>query len=280
MLESNSLKQLKENFLAHFTSGDDKAEAQAVFHRLLLDKYHISKSSYLFNKEALTEKDYSEIEKDLKRLKANYPLQYLLGYCEFRGEQFLVNESVLIPRPETEELVELALKYALNPQKALDIGTGSGVIAISLSSKIKAVEAWDISDQALRLAQKNNDRLGRSVQFVKQNALAVDLSLLGSYDLIISNPPYVMASEAAQMEERVLNHEPHLALFVEDENPLIFYRSIAKLAQEKLRPKGLLAFEINPLRAQELEFMLNDFFERVWFEKDLSGKIRFAFARK
>ena len=188
-----------------------------------------------------------ELENIIFRLQKNEPIQYIRGYAEFGGRNFRVAPGVLIPRPETAELVSLIVKENPDARCLLDIGTGSGCIAISLSKSLPGarVDAWDISEEALAIARKNNEELDAQVTFCRQDVFSADGMQSGSYDIIVSNPPYVTETEKREMEANVLDWEPELALFVPDEDPLRFYRRIAELGRELLRPDGKLYFEIN-----------------------------------
>ena len=234
--------------------------------------------------------DESRLNEQLRRLQAGEPVQYVLGRTFFCGHEFRVRPGVLIPRPETEELVGVACdrvaRYGERSGRSngeihiLDIGTGSGCIAISLALAIPdaQVEAWDISDEALAIARENARRLGAKVTFKKEDILRKQIApSFGKATLIISNPPYICEKERKDMEQRVLDHEPSLALFVPDDDPLLFYRAIAEYATRALTPKGLLLFEINPLYKDAMEEMLLSLhFHDIVFHEDQFGKIRFC----
>lgn len=203
-----------------------------------------------------------------ERIAEGEPVQYVIGTTDFCGFQFHVEPGVLIPRLETEELVQLIANHdwGQTPVTILDIGTGSGCIAVSLARLIpdSRVEAWDVSDDALRIARGNAELNGVDVQFRKVDVLNADevhditQSMGASLNVIVSNPPYICHKEAAEMEENVLAHEPHLALFVPDDNPLLFYRKIAELGLQLLIPKGELFFEINRSYGQQTAALLTD----------------------
>ena len=251
--------------------------------------------------------DESRLNEQLRRLQADEPVQYVLGRTFFCGHEFRVRPGVLIPRPETEELVGVACDRVArygersgrnNGERSgrsdgegsgravriLDIGTGSGCIAISLALAMPdaQVEAWDVSDEALTIARENASHLSAKVSFKKNDILKGNgaPSLwrgLGEATLIISNPPYICEKERKDMEQRVLDHEPSLALFVPDDDPLLFYRAIAEYATRALTPKGLLLFEINPLYKDAMEEMLLSLhFHDIVFHEDQFGKIRFC----
>lgn len=215
----------------------------------------------------------------LARLQNFEPIQYILGATEFYGLQFLLNKHTLIPRPETEELVNWILEDVSNIQKSsavLDIGTGSGCIAISLAKNLSntSISAIDISAQALQVAIKNASVNDVVVAFIKQDILASQ-TLPSQYDIIVSNPPYVRNLEKEYMQANVLQHEPENALFVSNENPLLFYKKIAQLATKYLTNEGLLYFEINEYLEAEMRQMLQSlYFKNIETKKDIFGKNR------
>jgi release factor glutamine methyltransferase len=220
-----------------------------------------------------------EIEKIVDKLKNNVPIQYILGETEFYGLPFKVNESVLIPRPETEELVEWILSENTheNELTVLDIGTGSGCIAISLKkcSPTWSVEAFDISEKALVTATQNAHLNGVNLAFSEVDILNPPAFTNKKWDIIVSNPPYVLNEEKDFISQNVLAHEPHLALFVPDDDALLFYRHIAQFAKHHLNQNGKLYFEINrmfgEITVELLEYMG---FSCVEFRKDISGNDR------
>ncbi len=249
------------------------------------------------------------------RVAKGEPVQYVLGEADFCGLTLKVKPGVLIPRPETEELVAwveenvnantnlLPLTSNLSPLKLLDIGTGSGCIAIALAKKLKEaeVEAWDVSDDALEIARENAKRNGVQVKTSKVDVLDINansnsqlstfnfqlstltshLSPLTSYNIIVSNPPYICEEEKAEMERNVLEHEPELALFVPDDDPLLFYRRIAELGLSLLKEKGLLFFEINRRFGEEVVKMLQGKgYREVELRQDMFGNDRMVKAIK
>ena len=224
-----------------------------------------------------------ELENIIFRLQKNEPIQYIRGYAEFGGRTFRVAPGVLIPRPETAELVSLIVKENPDARCLLDIGTGSGCIAISLSKSLPGarVDAWDISEEALAIARKNNEELDAQVTFCRQDVFSADGMQSGSYDIIVSNPPYVTETEKREMEANVLDWEPELALFVPDEDPLRFYRRIAELGRELLRPDGKLYFEINQAYGQDMIRMIEmNQYRDVRVIKDIFGKDRILTANR
>ncbi|WP_428740299.1 peptide chain release factor N(5)-glutamine methyltransferase [Tenacibaculum sp.] len=224
------------------------------------------------------------LDEVLVRLQKEEPVQYILGKTEFYGLPFYVNSNTLIPRPETEELVEWILDEVKEgvlesdekPISILDIGTGTGCIPISLKKHLpKAnVNAIDISEEALKVAQQNAKLNEVAITFIHQDILQTE-NLPEQFDIIVSNPPYVRELEKVEIKNNVLENEPHLALFVEDENPLLFYKKIADLAIKQLTPKGLLFFEINQYLGKETVDMLKSKgFSKIELRKDLFGNDR------
>ena len=273
----------------------DAGEAKAIV-RLVLDEcYGLSWADVLGGKVSeLSANDQTELEKIMLRLEKGEPVQYIIGVADFRGRQFHVEPGVLIPRPETEELCRMVIEEREISQKGqsplceiLDIGTGSGCIAITLALELPdaKVTAWDISDDALRIASANAKALGASVTFQHHDALDSSLftlhSSLPKWDLIVSNPPYICRKEADGMDKNVLGYEPHEALFVPDDDPLLFYRAIARYATLALKPNGYLFFEINPLYADDLTQLLGKMlFYNAEILNDQFGKPRFLKATK
>ena len=238
---------------------------------------------YLGKDIVLSSKKEQELEDILQRLSRFEPLQYIEGRTLFLGRELWVAPGVLIPRPETEELVELMLKEIPADARILDVGTGSGCIAISLAKELPdaLVTAWDVSPEALSVARANARKLQADVRFVECDVLACQVDEVGLYDVIVSNPPYVTEAEKADMEPNVLQWEPSLALFVPDDDPLRFYRRIAVLGRDMLADGGRLYFEINRAYGREMVEMLRTMgYVRVRVEKDLSQNDRFVIAEK
>ena len=238
---------------------------------------------YLGKDIVLSPKKEQELEDILQRLSRFEPLQYIEGRTLFLGRELWVAPGVLIPRPETEELVELMLKEIPADARILDVGTGSGCIAISLAKELPdaLVTAWDVSPEALSVARVNARKLQANVRFVECDVLACQVDKAGLYDVIVSNPPYVTEAEKADMEPNVLQWEPSLALFVPDDDPLRFYRRIAVLGRDMLADGGRLYFEINRAYGREMVEMLRTMgYVRVRVKKDLSQNDRFVIAEK
>lgn len=273
----------------------DEREAKAVVRTLLEERFNLTLTDlYTDGLDRLTDDEKTHIETLIERLEAGEPVQYVVGKARFCGRDYMVAPGVLIPRPETEMLCkEVISAYnrpycALQPPeplRVLDIGTGSGCIAVTLALDLwnSTVTAWDISGDALMIARENAHRLQAHVNLELQDALTPDETALNAppFDIIVSNPPYICARESKDMAKHVLAHEPHTALFVPDDDPLLFYRSIAHYGLSHLNPDGMLAFEINPIYAQEMKKMLEEMgYEQIEIKKDQYGKERIVIARK
>ena len=231
----------------------------------------------------LSVKEEQELESILARLHNFEPIQYILGEARFLGRTFRVTPGVLIPRPETEELVEMMLKELSPVSRVLDVGTGSGCIAISLAKELpeSQVTAWDVSGEALSIAAANSKALQASVRFEQRDVLTYEPCVADCYDVIVSNPPYVTEAEKQEMEHNVLDWEPSLALFVPDTDPLRFYRRIAVLGLEMLTSGGKLYFEINRAFGKDTVAMLCEAgYRTVRLQKDISHNDRFVIAEK
>lgn len=259
-------------------------EVSALSRIVCCDLLGQAPTDYYLDKDiVLSPKKEQELEDILQRLSRFEPLQYIEGRTLFLGREFWVAPGVLIPRPETEELVELMLKEIPADARILDVGTGSGCIAISLAKELPdaLVTAWDVSPEALNVARANARKLQADVRFVECDVLACQVDEVGLYDVIVSNPPYVTEAEKADMEPNVLQWEPSLALFVPDDDPLRFYRRIAVLGRDMLADGGRLYFEINRAYGCEMVEMLRTMgYVGVRVEKDLSQNDRFVIAEK
>lgn len=250
----------------------------SAFTRIIIE--YVLKKPYpqaILDNKPITRLQVRSIHTIVTRLRKYEPIQYITEETEFFGLSFFVNENVLIPRPETEELVEHIINE--NPKtglKILDIGTGSGAIAIALAKYMKEAEvaAWDISYKALDVAVMNSKINSVDVSFKIVDVLDT-YPTDRKFDIIVSNPPYILEKEKADMEKNVLDYEPHLALFVPDNNPLIFYERIADIASEILNPNGKLYFEINQAKGKEVVRMLKEKgFSDISIVKDISGNDR------
>ena len=232
-----------------------------------------SKSDCILNSNyILSDENISSFEKIIVDIKKNIPIQYVLGETHFYNLKFNVNSSTLIPRPETEELVRYILDH--NFSSVLDIGTGSGCIAISIAKNSNAsIDAIDNSKEALEIAKSNAILNSVDVNFMFNDVFGI--SVTKKYDLIVSNPPYVLNSEKKYMHQNVIDYEPHNALFVEDSNPLIFYEKIALIASKNLNSNGLLFFEINEKFGEQIiDLLLKLNFVDIELKKDINGRDR------
>lgn len=267
------LYKLFKNIIARLEPLYGVGEANAIARRLLEDGYGLTRRDLMLNPEIeLTNDIVQKIQSKIRELEMERPVQYIVGFEEFLSRRFIVNESVLIPRQETEELVRLMINECSG--RILDIGTGSGVIAISLALGVEnsVVEAWDISSEALDVARLNAELLGSKVGFAQVDILNVEYTG-EKWDVIVSNPPYVLNSEKEYMKRNVTDYEPNGALFVPDDDPLIFYKAITNFASRNLSSKGRLYFEINQKFAQEIVALLVDF-ENIRVIKDIHGADR------
>ena len=267
-----------------------EGEAKAIARMVYEVRYGLTFTDLCIGKDTqLSADDQAELEEIAQRLERHEPIQYVLGKAEFMGEWYDVEPGVLIPRPETEELVRwISLSPDPSPKREgrhfLDIGTGSGCIAITLAAMYPEakVTAWDISEKALEVARKNAKRLGVDVNFEQVDILANSQQpKANSYDIIVSNPPYICNKEREAMEQNVLDYEPHEALFVPDDDPLLFYRAIADYGKKTLKSDGWLYFEINPLYAEPLRELLSAMsYQDLEIKNDQYGKQRFIRARR
>lgn len=278
-------KEYRNNFIEKLTPIYDVLEAESFFY-IILEDFHQMKRIYLALNPTFEFSD-SEVEKwnsVLEQLEHQIPIQYILGNTHFYGLEFEVNENTLIPRPETEELVEWIIQQNefSNEIKILDIGTGSGCIAISLAKNLPhaKVFALDVSEKALETAKRNASKNNVEVAFLLKNILETE-DLEQHFDIIVSNPPYVRNLEKVEIKKNVLEFEPHLALFVEDNDALVFYRKISELAQKNLSVNGQLYFEINQYLGSEMIDLLElKNFQNIELRKDIYDNDRMIFGRK
>ncbi len=276
------LKTIQNKFHVELDTIYGSEEVDSFFY-ILIDFYSkISRIELAMNPN-LEIQEPNEIFNALDLLKNQKPIQYIIGETEFYGLNFKVNTNTLIPRPETEELVEWILKDQTESKQIniLDIGTGSGCIAISLAKNLPnaKVYALDISKEAIKVAKENADLNNVEVVFIESDILTAGyaefVSISHKFDVIVSNPPYVRALEKDLMKPNVLNNEPHLALFVKDNNPLQFYEAITKFAINNLSDKGVLFFEINEYLGQDMiELLRNNNFKTIELKQDIFKKDR------
>ena len=285
---SNIKMKTYQEFWQSLTPLYDAGEAQAIVRTVLDVEYGMTLTDIICGKvNELSSDEERNLEEIIARLQNGEPVQYVLGEADFAGRTFHVEPGVLIPRPETAELCqwieeEVSSLKADAPKQILDICTGSGCIAITLGLNIpnSEVTGWDISEDALRIAQGNVEMMkAGNVRIEHQDALALPKAAEAA-DLIVSNPPYICEKEKADMEKNVLEHEPSIALFVPDEDPLKFYRAIAEYASSALKSEGALYFEINPIYEKETREMLEELgFKDIETKEDAFGKKRMMKAK-
>lgn len=281
-------KDYRNNFIEKLLPLYDVLEAESFFYIILEDFHQMKRIDLALNPTfVFSEEEVAKWNSVLEKLEKEIPIQYILGNAHFYGLEFEVNENTLIPRPETEELVEWIIKdnskiEGFKDLKILDIGTGSGCIAISLAKNLPhaKVFAIDVSEKALETAKKNAFKNEAEVTFLLKNILETE-DLEQQFDIIVSNPPYVRNLEKEEIKKNVLDYEPHLALFVEDNDALIFYRKISELAQKNLTENGQLYFEINQYLGTEMIDLLEvKNFKNIELRKDIYDNDRMIFGRK
>lgn len=272
-------KTLFNDFVKQITLNESAEEILSIAYLVFENVLRLSRTEILSSKiiEA-SPSDEGRLLKIADRINQHEPIQYILGEADFFGRKFFVNNSVLIPRPETEELVRLMIDHSKrkNGLKILDIGTGSGCIPTTLALEIPGskVYATDVSEGALTVAEQNAKRNDASVEFIHHDILKEPIPLEG-LDIIVSNPPYISKSEMQEMRHNVVDFEPHLALFVPNDDPLLFYRAIISKSRSALNKGGVLAFEINERFGKDVaDLFLTSGFKEIKIHKDLSGKDR------
>lgn len=274
-----TLKQLSAQLTQY-----EEHEAQSIMRLVLNDCFGITFNDICGGAlDNMSDANQTRLSSIIQRIKQGEPVQYVIGHTRFYNRNFIVTSDVLIPRPETEGLI-VVIKQHIHAKSPtiLDIGTGSGCIAITIAKEIPSshVTAWDISEGALSVARRNAEIHNADVTFTKQDALNPPCDNK-KYDIIVSNPPYICTQEAQDMDANVLEHEPHIALFVPDDDPLLYYRSIAIYASRALKRNGILAIEINPLYCSELsDMLLSHTFCDILVIKDDFGKNRIIRAKK
>lgn len=290
------LKQYKDHFFNSLKNSQDEQEVESFFFILTEYLHNLKRVDVaLYPNFEISEHDLEKWNAILAQLQQEKPIQYITGEAWFYGSRFEVNENTLIPRPETEELVAWILNSPIThhpkPITILDIGTGTGCIPIALKANLSQanVSAIDVSEKAIEVATRNAELNNVAINFIQANILEVeDLSqipnsklptpnsqLSTNFDVIVSNPPYVRNLEKQEIKKNVLQYEPHLALFVEDTDALLFYRKIAQLALKSLSPNGLLFFEINQYLGKEtVELLQNLGFKNIELKKDIYGNDR------
>jgi release factor glutamine methyltransferase len=267
-------KTLFQQLIQQIHLAADPDEIKSILYLLFEKEFGLTRTDILAEKE-IPFNDPEKIDSLLQRINNDEPIQYILGEAEFFGRRFVVNLSVLIPRPETELIIQLAKAEKVLPSSILDIGTGSGCLAITLALEIPKCRVYglDISEKALAVARTNSELLRADVHFLYCDILTQTPDL-SSLDLIVSNPPYVMEKERIQMSRNVVAFEPALALFVPDSNPLLFYYAIAQKGKKMLRPKGIALVEINEKLGEETSHLFQQVGYNTEIVTDINGKDR------
>lgn len=280
-VNSNLLIDVLPYYLDKLKTVYPQKEIENIFYMVCDFKYGLSKVQVKLSDKRLSESELLMHRSIIKRLLNHEPIQHIIGEVEFYGLPFKVNKDVLIPRPETEELVDLIIQqHNTKNSTILDIGTGSGCIPISLKHNIPESKVYtlDVSEKALTVAKENAKLNTVDITFVLADILTDNLKTLPQFDVIVSNPPYVLESDKLQMGPNVLNFDPHLALFVDDETPLLFYKRIVNLSMHLLKPNGKLYFEIHELQGEEVKVLMeNHHFKNVNLLKDMQGKDRMVY---
>lgn len=278
-----NLAQLQTNYQQDLKSFYNADEANELFYYVIFELLAYSRATFILKKEEEVVKEkVAQFDEILLALKGGMPIQYAMGKADFFGLQFKVDASVLIPRPETEELVDWIINSSSDAKSIMDIGTGSGCIAISLKKNLNGAKVYaiDISNESLLTATENASTNGVEVNFIHADILQPKETLSQyKFDVIVSNPPYIKEDEKAAMHHNVLANEPHHALFVTNEKPLIFYEAIADFALAQLNNGGKLFFEINEYLGKEtVDMLVSKSFINIELRKDMQGKDRMILA--
>ncbi|WKD84674.1 Release factor glutamine methyltransferase [Polaribacter huanghezhanensis] len=284
------IKEFRNHFNKELSAIFPQTEIDSFFFLLIEKELGLQRIDLALNTQtSISDEKFKHLFNALSRLKLQEPIQYILGETEFYGLPFMVTKNTLIPRPETEELVDWVLEEVAKQQSGkvakslsiLEIGTGTGCIPISLAKNLPnvTITAIDISSEAIKIAIQNADLNNVQIDFIEQDILTTK-ELPQQFDIIVSNPPYVRELEKAEIQPNVLENEPHLALFVEDNNPLLFYKKIAELAINHLIKKGVLFFEINQYLGKETVEMLTEKGFITELKKDVFGNNRMTKSTK
>lgn len=283
----NTLKSAKNYFYDRLDSRFSTTELKSMWTQLICKRMHWSSSDLLLNQgERLSESDLLYVRSFVKGLMNDVPFQYLVGETDFYGLNISCDSRALIPRPETEELVAWIIETNAHPKRIIDCCTGTACIALALKSVYPnaSVQGLDYSKEALDLSAENAKKLKLDLELIHEDALNFSerfLSEANEYDIIVSNPPYIPEQEKSTMSAHVLEHEPSMALFVDDQDPIVFYKELIKFADFKLIKGGFLFFELHELYGEEVKEYLQIFeFEKIEIRKDLQGKSRMLKAQK
>lgn len=286
-VSDNSLKSAKIYFDKRLQAHFSTSELKSMWSQIICKRLHWTASDLLLNQqERLSESDLLYVRSFVKGLLNHEPFQYLIGETEFYGLSISCDARALIPRPETEELVEWIIQSTKDPKRILDVCSGTACISLALKSKFRnaLVQALDFSNDALKLGEENAHKLKLDIDVIHEDALHFSDGFLSQdlkYDVIVSNPPYIPNEEKITMSKHVLEHEPEMALFVDDADPIIFYKEIIKLADRKLVQGGLLFFELHQSFGNEVKEVVQLFgFEKIEIRNDLQSKSRMLKAQK
>ena len=286
-VQDNSLKSAKKYFddrlLSHFSA----SELKSMWTQIICKRLNWSSSDLLLNQnERLSESDLLYVRRFVKGLLSSEPFQYIIGETEFYGLTILCDSRALIPRPETEELVDWVIESSKDPKRIIDLCSGTGCISLALKSHFlnAHVQAIDFSIDAVKLCEENAGNLQLNIEIIQENVLDFSGEFISNnvtYDVIVSNPPYIPNKEKSTLSKHVIEHEPSMALFVDDSDPIIFYKEIVKFAEKKLQSGGFLFFELHESYGNEvLEFIQLFGFEEIEIRQDLQGKSRMMKAQK
>lgn len=285
-MDQGTIKNIIDYAKAELHETYEMQEIQSIMRIALEHFLSVSPTTILAHQNTkVSNSDYFQMKQVVEKLKKQEPIQYILGETEFYGRKFVLNPSVLIPRSETEELVHWIIHESrAHGPSILDVGTGSGCIAVTLAAEITnaRVLGIDVSEGALAVAQKNAKLSDQDVRFIQYDVLGNEpLSTHEKFDVVVSNPPYVRLSEKEKMYPNVLEYEPHLALFVDDDDALLFYRKITEMAKKELKNGGTLYFEMNEALGEETKKLLINYgFVGVEIKSDINGKQRMIKAQK
>lgn len=286
-VSDNSLKSAKNYFDDRLQALFSTSELKSMWSQIICKRLRWTTSDLLLNQqERLSESDLLYVRSFVKGLLNHEPFQYLFGETEFYGLSISCDARALIPRPETEELVEWIIESTKEPKRIIDVCSGTACISLALKSKFRnaLVQALDFSSDALKLGEENSRKLELDIEFIHEDALNFSDAFQSQelkYDVIVSNPPYIPNKEKISMSKHVLEHEPEMALFVDDTDPIIFYKEIIKLADKKLVQGGLLFFELHESFGNEVKDFIQLFgFEEIEIRNDLQGKSRMLKAQK
>lgn len=285
IISGNKLSEILQYIQRELTSvGYEEREVRSIIKIIVQDLLKISYARALTEVNlTISESQILSVHKCVKKLIKKEPIQYAIGFTWFCGLKFKVNKDVLIPRPETEELVFQIVDKVRNrpPGRIIDLGTGSGCIAIALKDKLPGWEvlAVDASSEAIEVANWNSKQLGKLITFIQQDIFEMN-NINFQCDVVVSNPPYVLNSDKSEMQDQVLMHEPHMALFVPDDDPCIFYRHISQWAKDHLSEEGILAFEIHENYATEVALIMKEDDFQTKIVKDFQEKDRFVFGSR